>query len=96
MFGAGALMLALVQVGFHLGPMSLLKCQPLKGILFAVCAALSGVARSRIPGRPDRHRLSDRPEGACGKLYPARMRTSGYGVATGVRRLGGIAAAAYP
>jgi MFS transporter, AAHS family, 4-hydroxybenzoate transporter len=31
--------------------------------------------------------------GACGKLYPARMRTSGYGVATGVGRLGGIAAA---
>ncbi len=30
---------------------------------------------------------------ACGKLYPARMRTSGYGVATGVGRLGGIAAA---
>jgi MFS transporter, AAHS family, 4-hydroxybenzoate transporter len=31
--------------------------------------------------------------GACGKLYPARMRTSGYGVATGIGRLGGIAAA---
>jgi AAHS family 4-hydroxybenzoate transporter-like MFS transporter len=31
--------------------------------------------------------------GACGKLYPARMRTTGYGVATGVGRLGGIAAA---
>ena len=31
--------------------------------------------------------------GACGKLYPARMRTSGYGIATGVGRLGGIAAA---
>ena len=31
--------------------------------------------------------------GACGKLYPARMRTSGYGLATGVGRLGGIAAA---
>jgi MFS transporter, AAHS family, 4-hydroxybenzoate transporter len=31
--------------------------------------------------------------GTCGKLYPARMRTSGYGVATGVGRLGGIAAA---
>jgi MFS transporter, AAHS family, 4-hydroxybenzoate transporter len=31
--------------------------------------------------------------GACGKLYPARMRTSGYGFATGVGRLGGIAAA---
>jgi MFS transporter, AAHS family, 4-hydroxybenzoate transporter len=30
---------------------------------------------------------------ACGKLYPARMRTSGYGFATGVGRLGGIAAA---
>jgi MFS transporter, AAHS family, 4-hydroxybenzoate transporter len=30
---------------------------------------------------------------ACGKLYPARMRTSGYGLATGVGRLGGIAAA---
>jgi MFS transporter, AAHS family, 4-hydroxybenzoate transporter len=30
---------------------------------------------------------------ACGKLYPARMRASGYGVATGVGRLGGIAAA---
>jgi MFS family permease len=30
--------------------------------------------------------------GACGKLYPARMRTSGYGFATGVGRLGGIAA----
>jgi MFS transporter, AAHS family, 4-hydroxybenzoate transporter len=31
--------------------------------------------------------------GACGKLYPAHMRTSGYGFATGVGRLGGIAAA---
>jgi MFS family permease len=31
-------------------------------------------------------------DGACGKLYPARMRTSGYGFATGVGRLGGIAA----
>ena len=31
--------------------------------------------------------------GTCGKLYPARMRTIGYGVATGVGRLGGIAAA---
>jgi AAHS family 4-hydroxybenzoate transporter-like MFS transporter len=30
---------------------------------------------------------------ACGKLYPARMRTSGYGFATGVGRLGGLAAA---
>jgi MFS transporter, AAHS family, 4-hydroxybenzoate transporter len=30
--------------------------------------------------------------GACGKLYPARMRTSGYGFATGIGRLGGIAA----
>jgi len=30
---------------------------------------------------------------ACGKLYPARMRTSGYGFATGVGRLGDIAAA---
>jgi MFS transporter, AAHS family, 4-hydroxybenzoate transporter len=30
---------------------------------------------------------------ACGKLYPARMRTSGYGLATGIGRLGGIAAA---
>ena len=30
---------------------------------------------------------------ACGKLYPARMRTRGYGFATGVGRLGGIAAA---
>ena len=30
---------------------------------------------------------------ACGKLYPARMRTSGYGFASGVGRLGGIAAA---
>jgi AAHS family 4-hydroxybenzoate transporter-like MFS transporter len=29
----------------------------------------------------------------CGKLYPARMRTSGYRFATGVGRLGGIAAA---
>jgi MFS family permease len=31
--------------------------------------------------------------GACGKLYPARMRVTGYGFATGVGRLGGIAAA---
>ena len=31
--------------------------------------------------------------GTCGKLYPARMRTRGYGFATGVGRLGGIAAA---
>ena len=30
---------------------------------------------------------------ACGKLYPARMRTSGYVLATGIERLGGIAAA---
>lgn len=30
---------------------------------------------------------------ACGKFYPARMRASGYGFATGVGRLGGIAAA---
>jgi AAHS family 4-hydroxybenzoate transporter-like MFS transporter len=30
---------------------------------------------------------------ACGKLYPARMRTSGYGFAAGVGRFGGIAAA---
>jgi MFS transporter, AAHS family, 4-hydroxybenzoate transporter len=30
---------------------------------------------------------------ACGKLYPARMRVSGYGFATGVGRLGGIVAA---
>ncbi len=30
--------------------------------------------------------------GACGKLYPARMRTSGFGFAAGVGRLGGIAA----
>jgi hypothetical protein len=29
---------------------------------------------------------------AYGKLYPARMRTSGYGFATGIGRLGGIAA----
>ncbi len=28
----------------------------------------------------------------CGKLYPARMRTSGLGWALGVGRLGGIAA----
>src|ERR1700681_3527314 len=31
--------------------------------------------------------------GACGKLYPARMRTSGYGFATGIGRLGGTPAA---
>jgi AAHS family 4-hydroxybenzoate transporter-like MFS transporter len=31
--------------------------------------------------------------GTCGKAYPARMRASGYGFATGVGRLGGIAAA---
>jgi AAHS family 4-hydroxybenzoate transporter-like MFS transporter len=31
--------------------------------------------------------------GACGKLYPARMRTSGFGFASGIGRLGGIAAA---
>ena len=30
--------------------------------------------------------------GACGKLYPARMRTSGLGWALGIGRLGGIAA----
>jgi AAHS family 4-hydroxybenzoate transporter-like MFS transporter len=30
---------------------------------------------------------------ACGKLYPARMRTSGIGWALGIGRLGGIAAA---
>ena len=30
---------------------------------------------------------------ACGKLYPARMRTTGYGFASAVGRLGGIAAA---
>ncbi len=30
---------------------------------------------------------------ACGKIYPARIRASGYGFATGVGRLGGIAAA---
>jgi MFS transporter, AAHS family, 4-hydroxybenzoate transporter len=30
---------------------------------------------------------------ACGKLYPARMRATGYGFASGVGRLGGIAAA---
>ena len=29
---------------------------------------------------------------ACGKLYPARMRTSGIGWALGIGRLGGIAA----
>jgi len=28
----------------------------------------------------------------CGKLYPARMRTSGHGSALGLGRLGGIAA----
>jgi AAHS family 4-hydroxybenzoate transporter-like MFS transporter len=31
--------------------------------------------------------------GTCGKAYPARMRTSGYGFATGIGRLGGVAAA---
>jgi MFS transporter, AAHS family, 4-hydroxybenzoate transporter len=31
---------------------------------------------------------------ACGKLYPARMRTSGLGWALGIGRLGGIAALA--
>jgi hypothetical protein len=31
---------------------------------------------------------------ACGKLYPARMRTSGLGWALGIGRLGGIAAPA--
>ena len=30
--------------------------------------------------------------GTCGKLYPARMRTSGLGWALGIGRLGGIAA----
>jgi MFS transporter, AAHS family, 4-hydroxybenzoate transporter len=30
----------------------------------------------------------------CGKLYPARMRTSGLGWALGIGRLGGIAAPA--
>jgi MFS transporter, AAHS family, 4-hydroxybenzoate transporter len=30
--------------------------------------------------------------GTCGKLYPARMRTSGMGWALGIGRLGGIAA----
>ena len=30
--------------------------------------------------------------GACGKLYPARMRTTGLGWALGIGRLGGIAA----
>ncbi|HET6238461.1 MAG TPA: MFS transporter [Acetobacteraceae bacterium] len=30
--------------------------------------------------------------GACGKLYPARMRTSGVGWALGIGRLGGVAA----
>jgi len=29
--------------------------------------------------------------GACGKLYPARMRASGLGWALGIGRLGGIA-----
>src|SRR6201988_3145139 len=31
---------------------------------------------------------------ACGKLYPARMRTTGLGWALGIGRLGGIAAPA--
>jgi hypothetical protein len=31
-------------------------------------------------------------DAACGKLYPARMRTSGLGWALGIGRLGGIAA----
>jgi AAHS family 4-hydroxybenzoate transporter-like MFS transporter len=30
--------------------------------------------------------------GTCGKLYPARMRTTGLGWALGIGRLGGIAA----
>jgi hypothetical protein len=29
---------------------------------------------------------------ACGKLYPARMRTSGFGFASGVGRFGSLAA----
>jgi AAHS family 4-hydroxybenzoate transporter-like MFS transporter len=33
--------------------------------------------------------------GTCGKLYPARMRTSGLGWALGIGRLGGIAAPAF-
>ena len=32
--------------------------------------------------------------GTCGKLYPARMRTTGLGWALGIGRLGGIAAPA--
>ncbi|HLY87573.1 MAG TPA: hypothetical protein VKQ27_01190, partial [Acetobacteraceae bacterium] len=32
--------------------------------------------------------------GTCGKLYPARMRTTGMGWALGIGRLGGIAAPA--
>ena len=32
-----------------------------------------------------------KPNGACGKLYPARMRASGLGWALGIGRLGGIA-----
>jgi MFS transporter, AAHS family, 4-hydroxybenzoate transporter len=34
------------------------------------------------------------PNAACGKLYPARMRTTGIGWGLGVGRLGGIAAPA--
>src|SRR5580693_5053408 len=42
--------------------------------------------------RDDDHRQPDRRNGTCGKLYPARMRTSGLGWAIGIGRLGGIAA----
>ena len=58
----------------------------LVALTYAMLLAISFLAGMTITGS------QTGANGACGKLYPARMRTSGLGWALGIGRLGGIAA----
>ena len=53
---------------------------------YAICSSSSSSPGMTIIGS------QTGANGTCGKLYPARMRTSGLGWALGIGRLGGIAA----
>jgi AAHS family 4-hydroxybenzoate transporter-like MFS transporter len=93
-------MFAVLYLGFavdRIGPERALALHYAAGAIFiaaialvalpyALLLAMSFLAGMTITGS------QTGANGACGKLYPARMRTSGLGWALGIGRLGGIAA----
>ena len=92
-------MLAVFYLGLlidRFGPERALAAHYAAGILFIACIALLAMPYLILVGAIFFAGMTivgsqTGANGACGKLYPARMRASGLGWALGIGRLGGIA-----